>query len=86
MGKQIADRKRKEDKTLDPILKLMFDVLDERALPYPKVAKAVGVSYASFSNWRSGKTSPSLFTLRCIFDYLGLGLTASINKETVNNE
>ena len=41
--------------------------------PY-KVAKATGVTQTSLSNWKSGRSTPSVKTLQKIADYFGVSL------------
>lgn len=56
MVRFVKYRQVTESENLDPILKLMFDVIDERQLQYKCVANAIGVSAASLkklARWKN---------------------------------
>ena len=68
----VAFRQASESPSLHPVVKKVFDTLDERRIMYEEIEQKVGVSGATLWNWRKGKTSPKFFLLVCVMDYLGL--------------
>lgn len=51
-----------------------------------KVAKETGVTQTSLSNWKSGRSTPSIKTLQKIADYFGvtLGYLTGVEEEEPN--
>lgn len=74
----------------------LFEILNERDITQRKLAESIGASTGNISDWKSGKSSPSIDALpkiaeflNCSVDYL-LGLTenpqAHIKSTETNNE
>lgn len=71
----VSYRKKWEHPNLDPILKKLFAIMDERGIKYDEIEAEVGICHVTIGNWRKGKSSPSLFSLTCVLGYLGLELS-----------
>lgn len=61
----------------EKILKLM----EEKGLTAYRVAKDTGISQVSFSDWKSGRSKPSLDTLIILSRYFGVTLEELISEE-----
>ena len=59
------------------ILKLM----EEKGLTAYRVAKDTGISQVSFSDWKSGRSKPSIDTLLILSKYFGVKLEELVGEE-----
>ncbi len=59
------------------ILKLM----EEKGLTAYRVAKDTGISQVSFSDWKSGRSKPSIDTLLILSKYFGVTLEELVGEE-----
>ena len=58
-------------------------VRDAKRLTDYKVAKATGISRSTFSDWKSGRSSPKLEKLRKIADFLEVPVEFITGEETI---
>ena len=64
-----------------PIVKRLFDLIQERGLIAAQVTKDVGISGSSFTDWKKGKGKPSVDTLVKLASYFDVSLDYLINGE-----
>ncbi|WP_278839970.1 helix-turn-helix domain-containing protein [Holdemania filiformis] len=59
-------------------------ILEERGLTAYKVSKDTGIAQTSFSDWKKGKSKPSVEKIKILSDYLGVSLEYLLggNEET----
>ena len=78
-GKERGGRRKTGKNGLSPAIGTMryaeFEkLLRERGVTVYRVAKETGISASTFSDWKSGRSSPKADKLARIADYFGVGL------------
>ena len=53
-------------------------LIDERNITPYKVSKDTGISQATLSDWKSGKSNPKVDKLKILADYFGVSLETFI--------
>lgn len=61
--------------------KKIKELLDKtNKTPY-QIAKETGISQTAFSNWKSGRSKPSLESLKKLADYFGVSIEELLEPE-----
>ena len=64
---------------------IFVELLQKYGVSAYKVSKATGISQTTFSNWKSGRSTPKIESLQKIADYFGVTIdyltTGSANSE-----
>ena len=54
------------------VIDKIFEILKEKNLTAKNMADSIGISNGNISDWKSGKSKPSITVLPKIADYLGV--------------
>lgn len=71
---------------MSPILKRLFDLLEERGVTAKQVTEQLGMSNSSFSDWKKGKGSPGVDALSKLADYFSVSLDWLILGKTEDSD
>lgn len=71
---------------MSPILKRLFDLLDERGVTPKQITDQLGMSNSSFSDWKKGKGSPGVDALSKLAEYFNVSLDWLILGKTSDGE
>ena len=69
-----------------PIVKRLFDLLQERGVNAKRVTEETGISGTSFTDWKKGKGRPSVDTLVKLAPYFGVSLDYLINGQEYDGQ
>ena len=64
-----------------PIVKRLFDLIQERGVTPKKVTEDTGISSTSFTDWKKGKGNPSVYALTRLASYFEVSLDYLINGQ-----
>ena len=59
----------------------ILNLMEEKGLTAYRVAKDTGISQVSFSDWKSGRSKPSIDTLLILSKYFGVTLEELVGEE-----
>lgn len=79
-------RKKKEIGSNSPFAARLRELLEERDITQPVLAKAIGVSRQSVGQWKNGKTVPDILDLRKIAHFFGVSTDYLIGRSNVQTK
>ena len=64
-------RYRPDPTTGDPIVRKLFEIINERQLDMKDVGKTIGFWPYTLTRWKHGETNPSMLDVQNLAQYLG---------------